>query len=884
VRRMIVLVFVVAMVAATWSPVGAETQERETFKAELGIASANGTVSISSHLLQVAASAEDGVASAELAELVPVVSFAESNVEVELRYDSYTEANVQAAVAAGLKVTGDYPEVGWVTGRIAPEAIRRLSSIPGLASVHPMYGATTAVGSVANQADVSMRADQARSASGLEGSGLEIGILSDSFDTFGTGTVSGNNCNQSISDTASQTSGDLPASVGLLADLGGGSGIDEGRGMAELIHDLVPGADLTFRTAFLGEADFAQGIHDLADCGADVVVDDIIYFAEPMFQDGPVAQAANDVALDGIPYFSSAGNQGTFGVSDTFVDIDPGADENLGDDFHDFGSGDAYAMVTLDPGEGVRVVLQWNEPFDGSLGPGAVSDYDIAILDTVDDPFSVLAVGASAQGCGLGDGMQGGDPLELALYTNNTGVTNDIFIAIDRYCLGAGGGDHLRVATYGTTTSITGLDFENGIFTDFQQYGHAVAENARSVAAIFYHEIDDMTFQPPNGQINVEPFSSLGGDMPIYFKDDGTPYAGGPKLRTKPEISAADGTNTTFFGSDTPIDTDSDPNFFGTSAAAPHAAAVAALVLEGNPGLDSAGVYDVLEMTARDAETNGVDPLSGYGLVDALNAVASCNGVPATIIGTPGDDDITGTNGDDVIVTFGGDDTVDGLDGDDIICLGAGADVGKGGTGKDQIFGGSGPDNLRGQKGGDTLVGGSGGDTLRGGSGGDELLGGTGKDILEGGSGADVLKGDAGDDTLEGGGGTDILRGGDDDDTLAGGGKSDTLKGDAGKDTIDGGRGGDTIIGGSGGDTITGGTGNDVVEGKGGKDDIRGEKGDDTLEGGGKADTIRGGADDDTIKGGKGGDTLFGGSGNDTVRGGSGTDTCTGETQTSCEQ
>jgi Ca2+-binding RTX toxin-like protein len=883
-RRLTTLGFVVALITTTWVPSAAETPDGRTRMAP-AVAEVAGPAVISSHLLQAMALADRGAANADIAVELPVVTFAGGLVEVELRYDSYTPSTVAAATAAGLEITGRYPDVGWLTGRIAPAAIRNLGSVPGLATVHPMYGATTAAGSVDNQADASMRADQARALSGLDGSGLEIGVLSDSFDTNATGTVGGNGCNQSISGTSSQLSADLPASVGMLADLGGGVGIDEGRGMAELIHDLAPGADLTFRTAFMGEADFAQGIRDLADCGADVIVDDIIYFAEPMFQDGPIAQAANDVALAGIPYFSSAGNQGTYGVSDTFVDSDPGSDDTtLGDDLHDFGGGNRFAKITLDPGEGVRVVLQWSDPFDGSLGPGAINDYDLVIFDD-NDPGAVLAASAGAQGCSLTEGgPQGGDPLELVIYENNSGVTDDIFIGIDEYCTGPGGGDHLRLATYGTNNSITALDFENDIFTDYQQYGHAVAKNARSVGAVFFAEIDDPSLQAPSGQINVEPFSSLGGDIPIYFKANGDSFAGGPKTRFKPEIAAADGTNTTFFGSDSPFDPDSDPNFFGTSAAAPHAAAVAALLMQANPGMTRAAVYDTLEMTAVDIENSGVDPLSGYGLVDALNAVSTCNGIPATILGTAGDDDLTGTNGDDVIVTFGGNDVVDGKDGNDIICLGDGNDVGKGGPGTDQIYGQGGADELRGQKGADILDGGSGGDTILGGSGKDTILGGTGRDTLEGGTGSDTLEGGSGDDTMLGEDGEDTLRGGDGDDVLSGGAGADTLEGDAGSDEIAGGGSGDSIEGGAGGDTIVGGSGKDFIEGGGGKDDISGGSGDDTLKGGGKADTIRGQADDDIIKGGSGGDTLLGGSGTDIVNGGSGTDTCTGEDQTSCEQ
>ncbi|NND01742.1 MAG: S8 family serine peptidase [Acidimicrobiia bacterium] len=853
-RRITILGFVFALITAVWAPVSAaesaDEPEGPRFGSDFGRSSSS--VSISSHLLEAASLAAAGLDSNSIEASVPFVDLAGGTVDVELRFDSYTDAALSAAKAVGLEVASVHPDVGFVTGRIAPSSLRNLSGVPGLATVHPLYGYVTSTGSVDNQADVSMRADQARSIADVDGSGVEIGILSDSFDGNNTGTVVGNNCNRRVSGTSSQTSDDLPNNVGVLEDAGG---TDEGRGMAELIHDLAPGSDLTFHTVIGGEAVFAQGIRDLADCGADVIVDDVLYFAEPMFQDGLVAQAADDVAKDGVPYFSSAGNQADLGVDDTYRDITPG-NQNLGDNLHNFGGGDTFAKITLDPGEGFFAVLQWNDPFDGTLGPGALADYDIVIFDTPNVNGTVLGGSFTVQGCGSGAGEQGGDPVEVAQYVNGGVATDDVFVAIDRFCGGGGaGGKHLRMATLGAGTSVTSIEWEGDIFRDPQIYGHAAAKNARAVAAVFYGEIDDPSVDPPNGQIDVEPFSSLGGDIPIYFNRSGAAF-NNPQTRFKPEVAGADGTNTTFFGSDIGFDPDSHPNFFGTSAAAPHVAAVAALVIQANPGISRADVYAALEMTAIDIESAGKDPLSGYGLVDAYNAVASCQGLPATHVGTSGDDVINGTAGADVIVTFGGNDVVDGKGGNDVICLGAGADTGKGGPGKDIILGQGGNDRLEGQGGFDTLDGGAGKDTLLGGVGNDTLIGGLGHDTLNGGGGKDTLKGEAG---------NDVLRGSTGDDKLIGGNGADELIGSDGDDVITAGGGADTADGGDGADVINGGGGPDV------------------LTGGAQGDTIKGQAGNDTLNGGGGPDTLIGGGGNDTVNGGPGSDTCVGETETSCE-
>ncbi|HEX2906394.1 MAG TPA: hypothetical protein VHO69_06000 [Phototrophicaceae bacterium] len=83
---------------------------------------------------------------------------------------------------------------------------------------------------------------------------------------------------------------------------------DERRGIGQVTHDVAPDAALAFHAADSGQANFAQGIFDLEAAGVQVLTDDIIFLAEPMFQYGVIAQAVDAVVADGIPYFSSAGN------------------------------------------------------------------------------------------------------------------------------------------------------------------------------------------------------------------------------------------------------------------------------------------------------------------------------------------------------------------------------------------------------------------------------------------------------------------------------------------------------------------------------------------------------------------------------------------------
>jgi subtilisin family serine protease len=103
-------------------------------------------------------------------------------------------------------------------------------------------------------------------------------------------------------------------------------------------------------------------------------------------------------------------------------------------------------------------------------------------------------------------------------------------------------------------------------------------------------------------------------------------------LRDKPELAAPDGGNTAFFGTD--VDHDGFPNFFGTSAAAPAAAGVAALLMEADPRRPAAAIGAALRDSARDVGDAGPDAVTGHGLIDPLAAIAlletpapgDCNG------------------------------------------------------------------------------------------------------------------------------------------------------------------------------------------------------------------------------------------------------------------
>src|SRR5262249_31043775 len=120
----------------------------------------------------------------------------------------------------------------------------------------------------AAEGDIAHRADRARSAFQVDGTGVKIGVLSDSIDYL----------------LNVQSSGGL-SNVTVLPDQRG-VGAGEGTAILQVAHKLAPGAGLYFATAFGGVASFAQNIHDLQAAGCRIIVDDVIYFNESPFQDG----------------------------------------------------------------------------------------------------------------------------------------------------------------------------------------------------------------------------------------------------------------------------------------------------------------------------------------------------------------------------------------------------------------------------------------------------------------------------------------------------------------------------------------------------------------------------------------------------------------------
>ncbi|HJV08126.1 MAG TPA: S8 family serine peptidase [Acidimicrobiales bacterium] len=636
-----------------------------------------------------------------------------------------TAAGSAAVLLADLEKLGLTDGVAFgrmVSGRLPISSLVAAADLPSLKFARPVQ-AGTGVGNVDSQGDAAMGTDVLRAAQAVDGTGVVVGTMSDSYDCLGG----------AAGDVASN---DLPAGVNNLDEGPCAGATDEGRAMMQLVHDVAPGAQLLFHNAFEGQAHFAQGILDLQAAGADIVNDDIFYFAEPFYQDGIIAQAVDQVVTGGVAYFSLAGNFDRQAYESGFRDS---GNNGCGGRLHDFDPGpgvDTAQQITIPAGQGVTLSFQWDQPFFSVSGaPGSANNMDLCLLDNTN---AVVATGANNN--------VGGDPVEVVTFTNPMAATSSTFTVQLSRVAGANPG-RMKYMDYSSNVTINEFATNSSTLV-----AHANATNAEAVGAAFYNNTPVFGTNPP-----VRESFSSGGGTPILFDTAGNAIA--PVVRNKPRIVAPDGTNTTFFGNDIPdpgngSDTDAFPNFFGTSAATPHAAAFAALLLDANPALTPAQIYTQLETTAIDMGPAGFDFDTGFGFIQAQSILGvACAAPPppgpgAIIVAAPGQLTV-GTPGDDVIYGTAGADRIAGLGGNDTIFGQGGVDQLAGGEGNDILCGGPGGDFLDGGNGDDTLSGDADNDDLAGGAGADQLFGGLGVDRVNGGPGTDVCAGggQAGDQT-----------------------------------------------------------------------------------------------------------------------------------------
>ncbi len=506
--------------------------------------------------------------------------------------DAVAQQNTQQLLkdlqALGLKNGSTFGRM--VSGRIPVSSIQSLNSMESLLFARQALGSTN-VGQATSQGVLSVQADKARAELCVDGTGVKVGVMSDSYDRLG-GSAGG------------VVSGDLPGKknpngyktpIDVVQDFTF-RGADEGRAMLEIVHDVAPGAALAFHTTLLGQSGFAQGIRQLAKANCDIIIDDWKYFAEPFFQDGIITQAIDEVVAKGATYLTFAGNHARLSYEKEFrgKKIKINGEKVTA---HNFKGGDVFQRILVPPGRTMTISLQWKDRY-ASVKPdaeGAATDLDIFLLD---QSASNILVESSSNNIGF-------DPIEIITYTNNTNTFQGLNVLITKFS-----GPSPELIKYVVFNQSNSAIIDEYATRSPTIVGHSNAASAITVGAAAYSDTPAFGRKKPVTQ----PFSSAGG-VPIFFDVDGNDI--GKVVRNKPEITAPDGGNNTFFGRDT--DFDGLPNFFGTSASVPHAAGVAALMLEASEKqITPRKVGEVLQTTAIKMD----DPsTSGAGLIQADKAV-----------------------------------------------------------------------------------------------------------------------------------------------------------------------------------------------------------------------------------------------------------------------
>uniref|UniRef100_UPI0035CB22F4 S8 family serine peptidase n=1 Tax=uncultured Methylobacterium sp. TaxID=157278 RepID=UPI0035CB22F4 len=493
-------------------------------------------------------------------------------------------------------------------------------------------------GSVISQGDHAMATDAARGTYHVDGTGLIVGVLSDSFNYLGGQQTDIN-------------TGDLPSDTQVLQDYLQNGSADEGRAMAQIVHDVAPGAAIRFATAFTGIAGFANNITALANAGARVIVDDIFYYAEPTYQDSAISQAIDGVSASGVTYLTLAGNHrnggytGVFNASASTTTIN-GRAETL----HQFAPGQTYIPVTVGAGASIRFSLQWDNPAASvSPGRGATADLDAFLYNGTGAYIGALATNNNT----------GGDPVETFTITNNASTATSYRIAVGLHAGNAPPEFRLMALGNGATVSFGAVSSNTSSAT---VYGHSGAAGAITVGADYYANTPAYNVSPPA----LETFSSLGPDRVTY--DTAGNRLATASVRQAPTLTAPDGGDNTFFGSNR--DATSPPNFSGTSAAGPHAAGLAALMLQANTALTPVDIRHLMQDSAIDQDNpyttgfdTGYDAATGSGLVQGAAVGFAATGViDNTARANPV---LYGTHLADVIVSGAGAQTLTGYDGRD---------------------------------------------------------------------------------------------------------------------------------------------------------------------------------------------------------------------------
>jgi hypothetical protein len=502
---------------------------------------------------------------------------------------------------------------GIFTAYVPTDELKNASAIKGVRAL-TMEAPPIARGKFSSQSRAILETDKLNK-EGLNGDGITVGVLSDSFNTAQYGTPP-----PATTAAQDEKTGYLPQ-VNVLQDYGGpgNPGTDEGRAICQIVYAEAPHVNEAFATAFISEVGFANNIVALrTQAGCNVIDDDVGWSDEGVFSDTYVAQAVNTVVtsttIPGKPviYTSSAGNEGNNGYRNQYRNLTDAAVRN--------GNHGNLNLSTVPTALTAGGWHNWNpnggfEPSTTVMAPGPTY-YPYALFFQWDDPF-FEDHGITTNYNFLVFDADGNYHPELS-GTSNAFVTAEAYQQTGNLFLGTSyqiaitkskqtdplappppATHQLALYTFlDGASQLYGKYFYPAPLTVPNLFGHPAAASAIAVAAYSFNWKPAPPYQP---QLNN--YTSPGPSI-IYF-DQNNNRLSTPETRQKPEVAGVDGVLTTFFG---PPYYNYPFAFFGTSAAGPTVAGVVALMLQEAGGPASLSLDTVRTALENSAAPRNITP------------------------------------------------------------------------------------------------------------------------------------------------------------------------------------------------------------------------------------------------------------------------------------
>ncbi len=615
---------------------------------------------------------------------------AKGEAQVYILMTEVNGENLNQLKAVGVTIEIPDPQNRRVQARIPISRIQAVGALPFVTYVRLPTYAVHMTGSVNTEGDAILNADQARQQLGVDGSNVFVGVISDGLKGIfasGSGCSAATGGNSTCPGVAGGpiSTGDLPNATGtrnasevLVSSTSGITGLSfqangdleglpgtacgfagagaEGTALLEIIHDIAPGAQLSFANAGT-DVEFNQAVNNLA-AGNDIVMDDLGFFG--LQQDGTssvsvnTAAALNNSTFPIRGYYTAVGNNSDIHYLAPYTDSHTDGFSITGShgDLHLFQSSSTTAdTLSLGPqtfdeiklqgttstkqttGGEVVVILSWDDPFGSSA-----NNYGLYLVQHGTTQVVASDVGKTCEGSAF--------PVACLQFVNN-GADDTFYDIVIQNPSNASAAKTLNLyafspeCAFGSIVSLgpsrAKLNFNTpsrSVITEGDAGGSPVS--VVSVGAICSASVAAQTDSAkgvfPNPSCNDTTNTTI-----EFFSSQGPTLDG----RNKPDITGIDGVSVTGAGG-------FENPFFGTSASTPHIAGIAALLLEakvclltnvsGSQSLDNVSARTDLQNLLLD-NADPLSPASVFGsgranaLASTLATIPVFNGPSTLVVG-----------------------------------------------------------------------------------------------------------------------------------------------------------------------------------------------------------------------------------------------------------